>query len=112
MTKQDIRDYVVSEMLAGVTAMRLQARLAITQGGGEQAPGMIKVMAGFSGFTSQTIPPISRKEFEVWDGEVIILPRRIYRGGPYGGWSIEDILMDNFGGDMERRFRFCEKIKS
>jgi hypothetical protein len=107
-----MRDGTVSlanEMMYGERAVTVRARLMLTAGGGAQVKGLIKLMGGFSGFAlSGNIKP-SRAEYEVWDCDILIVPRRIHRDGPYKGWRIDQVMTDM--GNPEERFKKHEDVK-
>ena len=102
--------YYANQMMHGDRAITVNARMAITQGGGAQLEGCVKIMAGFAGFTQPQERPISPSEFEVWDCEIIIIPKRIYSKGPFAGHRLGQVITE-LGGDIQERFKKCETIE-
>lgn len=101
-----MRSYLNKQM-HGDETITVEARLAITNGTGGQIDGMVKACAGFSGFTVDC--EFSEDEYEVWECEIIIIPRRKYRNGPFKGYRIDQVLTGIR--DLNEQFSECEIIK-
>jgi hypothetical protein len=99
-----------NEMMFGPRAITVRARLALTAGGGQQVEGMTKLMGGFSGFApaGENLKP-SQKEYEVWDCDIIIVPKRIHRNGPFQGFRLDQVLTGMH--DPETQFKKHEQVE-
>lgn len=98
-----------NEIMHGEHAVTITARVAITMGGGECPEGAVKIIAGVVGFTDPKTE-FSRSEYEVWDCDVIIVPKRKYRKGPFVGWRLDQVIT-SLGVDLKARFKQCEEIE-
>lgn len=100
---------LANEMMHGDRAVTIRARLALTSGGGNQIKGASKVMGCIVGFTDKR-HKFSREEFEVWDCDVVIIPKRIYRDGPFKGCEI-GCALTSLDQRMMEHFKSCETIE-
>mgnify|MGYP001573284680 CR=1 FL=1 len=102
---------LATEMMYGPRAVTVRARLALTKGGGPQVDGLVKLMGGFSGFAPKgdNIKP-SASEYEIWDCDLIIIPRVIHRDGPFKGHRLDQVVTEMY--KPEERFKKHEKVES
>lgn len=101
---------LANQMMFGDRTVTVRARLAVTQGGGESAPGLTKICAGFVGLTPSDIELFSGAEYQVWECDIVIIPTKIYRDGPFKGSGLEHVIT-SLGGDLDQRFKEVEEIK-
>lgn len=101
---------LANKMMYGERAITVTARLGVTRGGGKAPDGAVKLMAALVGFADEGECKPSESEYEVWDCTVIIVPKRIYRNGPFKGHRMDQVAVE-LGGDMSRRFKKCETVK-
>jgi len=100
---------LANQMMFGERTVTVRARLGVTLGGGNQADGLTKICAGFVGLTPSDKELFSGSEYQVWECDIVIIPKKIYRDGPFKGSALSQVVT-SLGGDLDERFKKIEEI--